>query len=275
MTFGSLLRKCIFAAVIYSVALNLSGSGYPEGGFNGTLLPVYPSLTGTGVRDGFINQASLAYNTDLSAGFSYYSRFGVSELAVKSLYLTVPHGKGSLGFRYDNYGFEQLMYHSLSTAAGMRLSETVSLGVEAGIKATASPVEDVRMLTASGQAGIIVSVSENTRLGVHIVNPVPNSLRSTSLPSAIRAGAGTTVSDRLTVSVVLEKRTLQPLSLSAGICYDISSTTGIRAGYSSSTQSLGFTLTCRFGKLEPELSFLTHNRLGLSSMASIFRSFRK
>ena len=33
--------------------------------------------------------------------------------------------------------------------------------------------------------------NENTSLGIHVFNPVPNSLRKTIMPSSLRIGAGT------------------------------------------------------------------------------------
>jgi len=275
MTLGSLLKKYIFVLLLILLPVNLSATGYPATGLSSVPLSFYPSNTGTGLRDCFVNQASLAFATRPSVGITYYSRFWVKELAIKSLSVIIPTGNGAFGINYSNTGFSELMYHSFSASCGMRLSDIIALGVEAGMEATSSPETDARNITATCEAGVILSLSDNLRVGLHIVNPVPNSLRSYPVASSISAGAESTVSDRVKVSVLIEKSTSLPLSFSAGFSYDLNASILLRAGYSTGTNSFGFTFGYRFGRYDSELSFLSHNRLGLSSIASIFGSLGK
>ncbi|MBE0676527.1 MAG: hypothetical protein IH591_17870 [Bacteroidales bacterium] len=255
--------------------LTPAGAAEPVRGLNGSPLSLYPSVTGTQFRDCFVNQASLAFNSELTAGVSYYSRFGVSELAVKSAFLTLPYGSGSLGLNYNNYGFGEIMYHSFSVSGGMKLTETIAFGVDAGLEATATSTEDAGRLSATCQAGLIFTLSENTRAGLHVVNPVPGRLRHTPLPSALRAGASTYISDNLTLSVLFEKKTGTPLSLSTGMAYNINESFEIKAGYSTENNSLGFTGAFNFASFRAGISFLTHTRLGTSSIFSLSKSFSR
>jgi hypothetical protein len=271
--------KCAFRLVM-GLVVPLVLSGYhlsaQEGIINGLNLsppPLYPSITAVDFRNCFVNQASLAYLENHTVGIEYYSRFGMPELSVKSLFYTAPFDRGAFGFRYSGYGFTELMYHHFSVSGGISLSGNLALGVEASLSAAASPAQDAARLSASGQIGLIYRATEKTSLGIHLANPVPQKLRDYPSPSALRIGIGSTVSDRARVSAMLEKRSHHPLSAAAGLSYDITPATTLRAGFETGTGSLGFTAVFRFAGFSCSLAFLTHSRLGLSPVAAINKSF--
>jgi len=247
-----------------------------EGAISGQNLsppPLFPALTGSDFRDCFVNQASLAFVEKHTAGMEYFLRFGMPELAIKSLFYTGPFGGIAFGFRYSGYGFTELMYHHFSVAGGMSVSGSLAVGVEASVNTASSSSDEAATISASGQIGLIYSVSESTSLGIHLVNPVPDRLRDNPLPSALRVGAGTSVTDRASVSAMLEKSSHRPLSAAAGLSYDITQATTIRAGFDTGTASLGFTAVFRFTGFTCSLSFVTHSRLGLSPVAALSKSF--
>jgi hypothetical protein len=270
MTLSSLLKKCIFALFLVLPLLNASATGFPDRGLNGAPLSLYPTVTGIGYRHCFINPASLSYAMQPAAGISYYSRYGVSELSIKSLSLIIPNRNGAFGFNYSNRGFSELMYHNFSVSSGLRLSDNISLGVEAGIDAASSPATDSRYITATCEAGVIVVVTKTLRVGLHLVNPVPNSLREYPLSSSAGTGAEIILSDYVSVSVLVEKSSRQPVSFSTGFNYQVTDEIQVRTGFSTSTKSFGFSFAYRFGSYDTELSFLSHTRLGISSLASVF-----
>ncbi len=275
MTLSSLRKKYIFALLLLLLSVHLFATGYPVRGLSSVPLSLYPNVTGTGLRDCFVNQASLAFATRPSIGITYYSRFNVSELAIKSISVIIPTRNSAFAVNYSNTGFADLMYHSFSASGGMRLSDVIALGVEAGLEASTSPETDGRNIIATCEAGAIFSVTGNLRIGIHIVNPVPNSLRSYPVSSSVSAGAENTINERVKVSVLIEKSTILPLSLSTGINFDLNKSILLRAGYSTATNTFALTFGYRFGRYDSELSFMSHNRLGLSSIASIFGSLGK
>lgn len=260
------------------VPLVLSGNQLPaqEGVISGLNLsppPLYPSITGRDFRDCFINQAALAFVDNHTIGIEYYSRFSMPELSIRSLFYTAPVGRGAFGFRYSGYGFTELMYHHFAVSGGMSLSGNLALGVEASVDAAASPAQDAARLSASGQIGLIYSVNESTSLGIHLANPVPHRLREYPTPSALRVGIGSFVSNRAGVSAILEKSSHRPLSVAAGLSYDLTPATSLRAGFETGTGSLGFTAIFRFAGFNCSLSFVTHSRLGLSPVAALNKGF--
>jgi len=195
------------------------------------------------------------------------------ELSIRSLLYAAPFGRGAFGFRYSGYGFSELMYHHFSVSGGMSLSGNFALGVEASLSAASLPAQDAARLSASGQIGLIYRATENTSLGIHLADPVPDRLREYPSPSALRVGIGSIVSDRARVSAMLEKRSHHPLSAAAGLSYDITPATTFRTGFETGTGSLGFTALFRFAGFSCSLSFVTHSRLGISPVATIDKSF--
>ncbi len=273
--------KCALSSVIGLVVLLLL-SGYKlsaqEGVFSGLNLsppPLYPSVTGRDFRNCFVNQAALAFISDHTAGIEYYSRFAMPELSIRSLFYTAPFSRGAFGFRYSGYGFSQLMYHHFSVSGGISLSGSLALGAEASLNAAASPAEDALRLMASGQIGLIYTISEKTSLGIHLADPVPYRLREYPSPSAIRVGIEASVNDRSKVSAMIAKSSKTPVSAAAGLSYEITPSATLKAGFETGTGSLGFTAAFRFAGFNCSLAFITHDRLGISPVAAIHKTFRR
>jgi hypothetical protein len=238
--------------------------------------PSLPFIAGKDYHNCFVNQASLGFISEPVIGITYFSRFGISELAVKSFGIILPYrSRGAFSLYYSNYGFEEYLHHFFSGAGGFRLSETLLFGVEAGLEVLLIPGTETRSIAATCSGGVIYTPSATSRLAIHVVNPVPNSLRNSPMPGLIRTGAETDLSDKVTVSALLEKRTGTPLSLTTGFTYGVRDGISVTAGYSSGSRMLGFSLLWSFGNYNSSLSFLTHNRLGLSTIASIYRGFSR
>lgn len=268
----SLHPKYLLIALILLVKVEAQAGVPPLRGMPDN--PSLPFIAGKEYRNCFVNQASLGFVTEPAIGITYFSRFGVTELAVKSLGIIIPYkSRGAFSLHYSNYGFEEYRHHSFYGAGGFRLSETLLFGVEAGLEALFIPGTESRSIAATCSGGLIYTPSENSRLALHIVNPVPNSLRNSPMPGLIRTGAETDLGNRATVSALIEKRTGTPLSLTTGFTYGIREGISLTAGYSAGSKMLGFSLLWGFGNYNSSLSFLTHNRLGLSTIASLYREF--
>lgn len=234
---------------------------------------LHPLITGTGFRDCFVNQASLAYYRQVTAGIEYHSRFAMPELAVKSLFLTLPCKHGSFGFRYSDYGFSELKYHYFSISGGLSLSPRLAMGVDMALTTPIAPAMEYNRINASGQAGMIYMISGNTRIGLHILNPVPGKTGKEHGEHGVRLGIDNMVNNDLQVTGLIIKRNGLPLSLAAGFIYKVSQSVGIRAGYETGNSSIGAAVTFAFAGFNAELAFQTHERLGLSPVVALSKTF--
>ncbi len=119
------------------------------------------------------------------------------------------------------------------------------------------------------EAGVLIIPSEKIRIGFHLFNPVPNSLRKTYLPSCIRAGAGIWLSSILFACAEAEMSTGRNLNLKTGFEYEPAKNLRIRGGFSSENTSFSFGIGYLLKSAQLDLGFATHERLGVTSSASI------
>jgi hypothetical protein len=226
-------------------------------------------VTGPGFWSSFHNQALLPFSKSAAFGFNYQNRFNISELGTRSAGLVIPSGRAGLGAIYSHFGYKDLTRHSAGLACGLKLSEKISAGIQTDFlsEKTAGEYNERRSLTF--EAGLLIIPSEKIRIGFHIFNPVPNSLRKNYLPSSIRAGAGIWLSSILFASAEAEMSTGRNINLKTGFEYGPVKNLRIRGGFSSESTSFSFGIGYLVKFAQLDFGFVTHERLGVTSSASI------
>ena len=230
----------------------------------------YSCVMRPGFWSSFHNQASLCQNNSLSFGVNYENRFNISELGTRTAGLIIPAGKTVLGVLYSNFGYSDLMRQSAGIACGMKLSGKISAGIQIdyfGEKRSGENMTAGRPVTF--EAGVMMIPSEKIRIGLHLFNPVPGSLRKSYLPSSIRAGAGIDLSDGLFAGAELQISTGKKLIIRTGFEYETAKKFMIRGGFSSENTSFSFGIGYSMKFVTIDLGFLTHERLGITSSASL------
>jgi len=223
----------------------------------------------TGFWPSFRNQAILAYNTSFTAGFNYENRFNLWELGTRTAGLAFPAGKTSLGIIYSHFGYSDFRRSMFGLACGMPLGENLSAGVQIDyfFEKTSGDYDPNHSVTY--EAGFFFKPSEKVSVGIHIFNPVPNSLRKTLMPTSIRAGAGIELSKVLFAGAEAEMSSGEKLIIRTGFEYEAMKKLWLRGGFSSENSSFTFGLGYLFKSLKIDLSFATHDKLGITSSASL------
>jgi len=223
----------------------------------------------TGFWNSFNNQASLAYNNSFSFGLNYENRFGLSELGIRSVAITVPAGKASLGMVYSRFGYSDFHRDNTGLACGIQLSDKISAGVQADYFSEKTIEEYNNNQIITFETGIIYLPSDNVKIGIHVFNPLPNSIRKTYLPTTLRIGAGTDLNKLLFAGIEAEMSSGSKLIIKTGFEYEAAKNFVFRGGFSTNNSSFSFGLgyLSRFAKLD--LGFLTHEKLGITSSASL------
>ena len=119
------------------------------------------------------------------------------------------------------------------------------------------------------EAGLLILPDENLSLGIHIFNPVPNSLRKSFLPTALRAGAGLKLNKVLFAGVEAEMSTGKTLIIRTGFEYEVINRLWFRGGFCTDNTSFTFGLGYLLNSLQLDLGFATHEKLGITSSASL------
>lgn len=234
----------------------------------------FSCVMGPGFWSSFHNQALLPFQKSATIGFSYHNRFSISELGTRSAGFVMPVGNAGLGVVYSHFGYKDLMRHSAGLACGLKLSEKISAGIQTDFFAekTAGEYNERRSLTF--EAGILITPSEKINVGIHLFNPVPNSLRKIYLPSSLRAGAGIWLSSSLFACAEAEMSTGRNIDLKAGFEYEPSETIKIRGGFRSENTSFSFGIGYLLKFAQLDLGFETHEMLGVTSSVSIIFSLK-
>jgi len=217
----------------------------------------------------FQNQASLAYHKSYSSGISYENRFGITELGTSTVALIIPAGKATIGTLYSHFGYSDFKREFAGLACGMNLSDKLAAGVQIDYysEKTFGEYENYQFITC--EAGILLTPSDNITIGLHLFNPVPGSLRKTSIPSALRVGAGTDLNSSLFIGAEAEMSTGGELIFRTGLDYEAAGNLWLRGGFSTDNNSFSFGLGYLTKIVMIDLGFRSHQNLGITSSASL------
>jgi hypothetical protein len=271
---GSLLKISV-SVLFFILSLQASGDGlYHLSTGAGEAGMGYICIMRSGFWTSFQNQATLAKNNSFSTGFNYQNRFGIKELGTRSAALIIPAGKASAGAIYSHFGYADFKRDMAGLACGIKLSQEISAGVQIDYFSERSLGEYNNHQSVTFETGILITPSEKTMFGFHLFNPVPGSIRKSFMPTILRIGAGTELSDALFAGIEAEMSTLKKLSLRAGFEYEASRNFWLRGGYCTEFTSFSFGLGYLTKIARMDFGFNTHERLGISSSVSIIFKIR-
>jgi hypothetical protein len=266
---SSLLKISVSVLFIFFSLTASGGDPYRPSAGAGEAGTEYVCIMKNGFWSSFHNQATLAYNNSFTFGFNYENRFNIRELGTRSLGLIIPAGKASLGVVYSHFGYTDFKRDMTGLACGMKLSDKIAAGVQVDYFSERTSGEYDNNQSVTCEAGLLLTPSENTRIGIHIFNPVPNSLRKTFLPMSLRIGAGTYLNKSLFTGIEAEMSTGSKLILKTGFEYEAAKKLWLRGGYSSDNNSFSFGLGWMAKMVRMDIGFVTHEKLGVTSSVSL------
>ncbi|HZL76233.1 MAG TPA: hypothetical protein VFB97_00890 [Bacteroidales bacterium] len=226
-------------------------------------------ITKSGFWSSFSSQSLLAYNSSFSAGVNYENRFGIPELGTCAAGVIFPAGKSSIGVIYSNFGYPEFRRNMGGISCGMPLGKNVSAGVQVDYFSEIVPGEYDKIRILTFEAGAAFNLSEKVTAVIHLFNPVPNSIRKSSLPSTLTAGTGINLSETLFAGAEVEMSTNENLCVRTGFEYEAAKRFWIRGGFSTENSSFSFGLGYLLKSMKIDLSFSTHERLGVTSSVSL------
>ena len=229
----------------------------------------YVCIMKSGFWSSFHNQATLALNSSFSFGFNYQNRFGIEELGTRSAGITIPAGKASLGAIYSHFGYTDFKRDMTGLACGIKLSNKIYAGVQIDYFSERASGEYEHNQSVTCETGLLIIPAENIRIGIHLFNPVPNSLRKTFLPTTLRVGAGTDLNNLLFAGIEAEMSSGSTLIIRTGFEYEAAKKFWIRGGFSTNNTSFSFGLGYLSKIARIDFSFVTHEKLGLTSSVSL------
>jgi hypothetical protein len=266
---GSLHKLSVSVLLIF---ISVTSSGIDRYNLNagaGEAGAGYVCIMKKGFWSSFRNQSLLAENNSISFGINYDNRYNISQLGTRTAGLIIPSGRTSLGLIYSHFGYSDFRRNMTAVACGMKLSEKLSAGAQVDYFAEMVPgeYEDINIVT--GECGVSYSASESTTIGIHLFNPVPNSLRKSSMPARLRAGAGTMLNNFLFAGAEAEMSSGSSMILRMGIEYEAAKKLWMRSGFCTEFNSFSFGIGYLAKFVKIDLAFATHDKLGITSSASL------
>lgn len=266
---SSLLKISVSVLLIIFSLTASGGDPYRPSAGAGEAGTGYVCIIKSSFWSSFHNQATLAFNNSLSFGFNYEDRFNIRELGTRSAGVIIPAGKVSLGAVYSHFGYTDFKRDMTGLACGMKLSDKISAGVQVDYFSERTSGEYTNNKSITGEAGLLIVLSENTRLGIHIFNPIPNSLRKTFLPMSLRIGAGTYLNKSLFAGVEAEMSTGSKLIIRTGFEYEAAKKLWLRGGFNTDNNSFSFGFGWLVKIVQMDVGFVTHEKLGVTPSVSL------
>jgi len=229
----------------------------------------YVCVMNSDLWSSFHNQAGLAYNKSLLFGFNYENRFNIMELGTRAAGLNVPAGKASICAIYSYFGYSEFKRQMAGLGCGLPLSDKIAAGIQMDYfsERTTGEYNNNQLLTC--EVGVCISPSENVKVGMHVFNPVPNSLRRTEMPTRLTVGSGVNLSKGLFAGIEAEISTSKKLLVRTGFEYEAAEKFWLRGGFSTENSSFSFGLGYKIKPVTIDIGFSSHERLGITSSASI------
>jgi hypothetical protein len=266
---GSLLKIPVSFILIFLFLTASAGDPFRPSAGAGEAGMGFACVTKEGFWSSFHNQALLPYTKSFSAGFSYEDRFGLSQLSTSTAATVIPAGKAFLSGIYSHFGYADFKRDMAGLGCGLKLSENLSSGVQIDYLSERSQGEYDNSIAFTFEAGMLITFSKNTRIGIHVFNPLPNSLRKKNLPSSLRVGAGTNFNDLLFATIETELSSGSSLVIRTGFEYEAFKKFWLRGGFSSENNSFSFGAGFMTKIAKIDIGFLTHEKLGITSEISV------
>jgi hypothetical protein len=271
---SSLLKISVSVFLIFLNLTVIGGDPYRPSAGAGEAGMGYACVMKKGFWPTFHNQAILSENRSFSVGINYQNRFCLKELGTHSIAFNIPAGNVSFGAVYSHFGYSDFKRQMTGIACGMKLSDKIAAGVQIDYYSERTYGEYTNIQTVTYETGLLITPSENLRIGIHLFNPVPNSIRKTFLPTTLRIGAGSTLSDALFAAVEAEMSSCGTLILKSGFEYEAVKNLRIMGGYITNDNSFSFGCGFNAKPAVIDLSFVTHEKLGVTSSVSLVFKIR-
>jgi hypothetical protein len=263
------LQKIIVSGLVFFLSVN-GFAGNPNGRIGAREAGMANVFTiHTDIWSAFNNQANLAFNKSPGLGFNYENRFGIAELGTRSAGVVFPAGRVSFAAVYSHFGYSDFRREMTGLACGMPLSEIIALGVQIDYFSEKTTGEYHNNQSITCEAGIIISTAENLKIGIHLFNPVPNSIRKTDMPAGLKAGVALNLNKEFSAGFETGISTGQKLFIRTGSEYIIAEKILFRGGFSTENNSFCFGIGYRLRPVTIDFGFATHEKLGITSSVSI------
>jgi len=222
------------------------------------------------------NQAALAQLQSGAFGVYGERRFLLEELNQFSAIVAMPTPGGTFAVQGDYFGFSTYNENQLGLAYGRKIAQQVDVGV----KFNYHTVRIAGYGNASAinfEAGTIIHLTDKLHAGLHVYNPLSSKLGKNSnekLASVYQIGTGYEASDKVFLSAEIVKQEDQPVSVNAGMQYNINEKVFLRGGISTLSNNSYVGVGLQLGFARVDLNTAYHPQLGFTPGILLLFNFK-
>ncbi len=232
----------IFCTFTFSVCFLSAQSGFNTGGGANFLGYARAGATIEGIQSIYFNQAGLTTVKNFALDMSYERRFNLEDLNFISLAVAKKIKAGTFGLSVSHYGFAEFNEQKFGLAYARQLNTRLSIGGQLDYLRYNVETFGSRHLI-SFEAGMILQINRNFRLGTHIFSPGNIEVaEATDLPSRFRVGLSYHPSTKVFILVEADKAIHKVPEFKMAIGYEILNAVHLRLGMNPtiSMYSIGF-----------------------------------
>lgn len=229
----------------------------------------FPGAYSKNFLDLFSATTNLACLANLKVGaFAVYGerRFMLSDLAGYSAIMAVPTASGTFGFQADYFGSRLFNESQLGFAYARKINAVLDLGAKFNYHAVKVAGYN-HLSVANFELGTIFHLTEKLHSGIHVYNPVSSSLGKSGmekLGSVYSFGMGYEASEKVFIVTEIVKRENVPVTINAGLQYNLHQKLFIRCGLSSALQTTYASVGLNVGFARVDISASYHHQLGFT-----------
>jgi hypothetical protein len=227
------------------------------------------------------NQAGIANVDTITAGLFVENRFLLGDLSLAAAAAVLPTSSGNFGVSLQFFGGSIYSEGKAGLAYARRFGEKLSAGVQLNYMFTNIGDGYGSTGTVAAELGIICKILPNLYLGAHIFNPTKARLKATGhldikeyISTIIRTGAAYHFSDKVLLSLEVEKDIRHKPMAKFGLEYMITDGIFVRAGISNNPTLNAFGFGIQTGRLQLDISASYHYLLGYSPQTGAIYVFR-
>ncbi len=224
------------------------------------------------------NQGNLGFLRQGDVGVFYENRFLTKELSQSGFAFVNPIKKGTLGLTYSTLGYKLYRESHLTLGYGIKLNETISLGI--GMDYLSTRISDIygHANALSGSVGLSIKLLSNLSIATHVYNPFRAAITNYNhekIPTIFKFGAQYVFSQKVFLVSEAEKTSGQKTNIKIGLEYTPTSLIFLRAGVSTYPSQTSFGIGVIYKGLKIDISTIIHSVLGVSPQIGLSYGFGK
>jgi hypothetical protein len=207
-------------ALFLSLQLFGQGGVPPASGARGIAMG-NTGVTFQDIHSAFGNQAGLAWLQGFSATVQGEQRFLIGEIRSVAAAAALPTSSGTFGLNIQYFGFEAFNEQRIGLAYGRQLLENFSIGAQVDLLNTRIQEYGSNM-AVTFELGAQARISKQLIFGIHAYSPAEiKILEDEALPTVFSSGIAYLPSEKVFVTLELEKDIQFPLRVKGGFEYQV------------------------------------------------------